>query len=123
LVQIPFIGGETHVALILCPKHGRGCSAVCSHVAVLVWAGAPVRQSLVPMCASYEGQVLGPTWLCPECAARFGVPAEGVTLEGEEGFDRFWGEVDWRPVCPGCFEACRVGDGEPPAAADSGGGG
>jgi hypothetical protein len=38
------------------------------------------------------------------------VPAEGTTLTGESGIDVFWGAVDWKPVCPGCFEACRAAD-------------
>jgi hypothetical protein len=60
------------------------------------------------MSARYADQVVGPTWLCPECAARPDVPAEGVTLTGEDGFAHFWTEVDWKPVCPGCLDACRA---------------
>ena len=96
------------MALVLCPKHGRGCAAVCSHFATMVYEGAPIRQPRFPISANYAGQTLGPTWLCGECAARFGVPPEGVTLTGEDGLDIFWGEVDWKPVCPGCYDACRA---------------
>jgi hypothetical protein len=95
------------VALIRCPKRGPGCAAVCSHFAAFVCAGIPIRQARFPISASDAGQTLGPTWLCAECAARFGVPPEGLTLTGEDGIDIFWGEVDWKPVCPGCYDDCR----------------
>lgn len=99
------------MALMHCPEHGwRGCAAVCSHVAALVYAGTPIPQRLFPMSVSYAGELLGPTLLCQDCASQFDVPADGVTLPGEDGFERFWSDVDWKPVCVGCFDpAVRVG--------------
>jgi hypothetical protein len=94
--------------MVLCPEHGLGCAAVCSHFAALVCAGSPIRQPRFPISADFAGQILGPTWLCAECAARFGVPAEGVRLAGDDAIDILWAQVDWSPVCPRCYDACRA---------------
>ena len=107
-VQRPHVSRHrVSMALVLCPKHGGGCAAVCLHFAAMVYAGTPIRQARFPISVTYAGQTLGPTWLCAECAARFNVPAEGVTLTDDNGLDIFWCKVDWKPVCPGCYDACR----------------
>ena len=97
------------MAFVVCPEHGgHGAAAVCSHVATRLLAGEAIALTLVPVRASYAVTTLGPTWLCPECAARFNVPAEGTTFEGDEGLERYWSEIDWSPVCPLCFERGRT---------------
>lgn len=93
------------MAFIVCREHGgHGAAAVCPHVAARLLAKQPVDVPLAPVRASYAGTILGPTWLCPECAARFHVSAQGAMFEGDEGLERYWTEIDWSPVCPVCFE-------------------
>src|SRR5690348_9490000 len=96
------------MAAILCSKHGRhGAAAVCSHVAERVRANEPIRDALSRVRARYAGTTIGPTQLCPECAARFNVPVTGAMLEGDEGIDRFF-EIGWVQLCPRCLEMCRA---------------
>ena len=100
------------MAFILCPRHGgNAAAAVCSHIAARVIAEIPVLTALVPVYASYAGTTLGPTWLCPACAAGMAVPASGATFTGDDGLDRYLIEVDWRPVCSPCFEESRLPTG------------
>ena len=97
------------MAYVMCPEHGgHGAAAVCSHVVARLRARQAIVDKLVPVRANYAGITLGPTWPCPDCAARFGVPAGGATWEGDDGFDRYWSGIDWWPVCPQCFGRGRA---------------
>src|SRR5690349_17636939 len=93
------------MAFVVCEKHGgHGAAAVCSHIAARVLANESINQRLVPIKVIYAGQMLGPTWLCPECAERYQVRASGATFQGDEGFEKYWTEIGLKPICPRCFE-------------------
>jgi len=95
------------MAYILCERHGgSGAAAVCDHVAASLFSTSPHpldSASLVPVLTTYADQTLGPTWLCPDCAALHRVPPDGLILEGEEGLDRFFDTIGFTPVCPSCL--------------------
>ena len=93
------------MAYVVCPKHGgSGASAVCEHVHRKVIGGDSSVEPLFPVRSFYEGSTIGPTWLCSLCAKRYGVPAEGMILDGEAGLERYVMEIGWWPVCPRCFK-------------------
>ena len=98
------------MAFVVCPTHGGdGAVAVCPHVAERLLASQVIDEVLTPVTVVCEGATLGPTWLCPECAARFRVRAEGETFGGSDGLERYWVEIGFTPVCPQCFERARAG--------------
>lgn len=97
------------MAFIICPEHGGiGAAAVCSHVAEWLRAPQPIAVKLVPVRTSHAGTTLGPTWLCPECAARCHVPYGGATCKGDGGLEQYWSGIDWSPVRPRCLERGRA---------------
>ena len=61
--------------------------------------------SLAPVRAIFEGHHLGPTWLCPACAARHGVPPAGLLLHGDAGLERYLDDIGFTPVCRHCLSA------------------
>ena len=96
------------MAFVMCPEHGGNvAAAVCSHVAAEVAARIPINRPLYRVSASYDGQTLGPTWVCASCAEEHHVPEEGSRLNGEEGVERFWTTIGFTPVCPRCLESIR----------------
>jgi len=93
------------MAYVNCPEHGGNeAAAVCDHVAARVRSGDPIDGPLAPVSASFEGKTIGPTWLCAECALKFEVPSEGLTLTGEAGLNRYWMVIGFALVCAKCFE-------------------
>jgi hypothetical protein len=96
------------MAFVVWPRHGgHGAAAVCSRLAALAAAQAPLDGPVYPVSASYAGQTLGPTWLCAACAREHHVSAGGCHLAGEEDLERFWTENGFAPVCPCCLESLR----------------
>ena len=94
---------------IQCPKHGgHGTAAVCPHLAAIVnedhRQAASQSMHICAVTVCYEGLVLGPTWLCSDCAARHGVPKEGLRLDGESGLERYWSDIGFVPVCRYCLD-------------------
>lgn len=97
------------MAYFVCHKHGgRSAASVCEHLAMTIVMSTSDHDSsgetLYPVRANYEGQEIGPTWLCATCAAIHGVPAEGLELQSESGLERFWNVIGFTPVCRKCFE-------------------
>ena len=98
------------MAFVICPTHGgNGAAAVCSHVAAKLRDRLPIESPLYPVSALYDGQTLGPTWMCATCARDHQVPEDGLRLSGEEGLERFWTDIGFTPVCPRCLESALRG--------------
>ena len=90
------------MAYVMCDKHGgHGASAVCAHLHAAVLAGESLG-AMSSLMVEFEGTPLGPIWFCEDCARRYGIPADGLRLTGDEGLEQMF-EWGWVPVCPLCF--------------------
>jgi hypothetical protein len=66
-------------------------------------AGSKIPGPLVPLTVEFEGDRIGPTWLCQKCAASNEIPSDGLQLKGEEGLERYFA-IGWFPVWWFCFK-------------------
>src|SRR5947209_389410 len=94
------------VGLVICPKHGNGCTFVCPDVAEAVrdkTSCAGIER--LAYSAEDDPELVLECWFCPACVAGHRLPPSGPVAD-PDGFLNTHGAL-YRPICPRCFEAWR----------------